>query len=238
MPRLAVADRPGIHPDASAACTWLAFDSLPPIRPPYLRHLPTHPHTPGATGPPYATHIATRINHMALLHTAAIAFPFQFPISPAGPSPRGRAIAIASAYMTSWTFSALSVELCRIGAPCAARPYACPKPLEFVSSWCISKYTYARIDCIGDTPTPVFGEPSCIVFICCVMLSRHVNMVAIAQLVEHLIVVQKVARSSRVSHPRSNPEIPTVSKPNESRGFLVSVTLGNNGDPATFTIPP
>ena len=26
-------------------------------------------------------------------------------------------------------------------------------------------------------------------------------MVAIAQLVEHLIVVQKVARSSRVSHP-------------------------------------
>lgn len=27
-------------------------------------------------------------------------------------------------------------------------------------------------------------------------------MVAIAQLVEHLIVVQKVARSSRVSHPK------------------------------------
>lgn len=102
-------------------------------------------------------------------------------------------------------FSAWSVELCRIGAPCAARSYACPKPLEFVSSWCISKYTYARIDCIGDTPTPVFGEPSCIVFICCVMLSRHVNMVAIAQLVEHLIVVQKVARSSRVSHPGQTP---------------------------------
>lgn len=29
-------------------------------------------------------------------------------------------------------------------------------------------------------------------------------MVAIAQLVEHLIVVQKVARSSRVSHPQQN----------------------------------
>lgn len=30
-------------------------------------------------------------------------------------------------------------------------------------------------------------------------------MVAIAQLVEHLIVVQKVARSSRVSHPTEDP---------------------------------
>ena len=30
-------------------------------------------------------------------------------------------------------------------------------------------------------------------------------MVAIAQSVEHLIVVQEVARSSRVSHPTSNP---------------------------------
>lgn len=91
MPRLAVADRPGIHPDASAACAWLAFDSLPPIRPPYLRHLPTHPHTPGAAGPPYATHIATRINHMAFLHIAAIAFPFWFPILPL-PAPRLEAV--------------------------------------------------------------------------------------------------------------------------------------------------
>lgn len=34
-------------------------------------------------------------------------------------------------------------------------------------------------------------------------------MVAIAQLVEHLIVVQKVARSSRVSHPdETSEEIP------------------------------
>ncbi len=31
-------------------------------------------------------------------------------------------------------------------------------------------------------------------------------MVAIAQLVEHLIVVQKVARSSRVSHPGKTSE--------------------------------
>ena len=30
---------------------------------------------------------------------------------------------------------------------------------------------------------------------------RFAHMVAIAQSVEHLIVVQKVARSSRVSHP-------------------------------------
>lgn len=38
-------------------------------------------------------------------------------------------------------------------------------------------------------------------------------MVAIAQLVEHLIVVQKVARSSRVSHP---------GKPRKTfRGFFV-----------------
>lgn len=36
-------------------------------------------------------------------------------------------------------------------------------------------------------------------------------MVAIAQLVEHLIVVQKVARSSRVSHP-TKPGIPLVSR--------------------------
>ncbi len=205
MPRLTVADSPGIHPDASAACTWLAFDSLPPIRPPYLRHLPTHPHTPGAAGPPYATHIATRINHMALLHTAAIAFPFWFSILSCRPlvsRPCNRHRIRLYDFMD---FSALSVELCRIGAPRAARSYACPKPLEFVSSWCISKYTYARIDCIGDTPTPVLGKPSCIVFICCVMLSRHVYMVAIAQLVEHLIVVQKVARSSRVSHPGQTP---------------------------------
>ncbi len=121
------------------------------------------------------------------------------------PAPRLEAVRHRIRLYDFTDFSALSVELCRIGAPCAARSYACPKPLEFVSSWCISKYTYARIDCIGDTPTPVFGEPSCIVFICCVMLSRHVNMVAIAQLVEHLIVVQKVARSSRVSHPGQTP---------------------------------
>ena len=43
----------------------------------------------------------------------------------------------------------------------------------------------------------------CIVFLCCVFRSaERMNMVAIAQSVEHLIVVQKVARSSRVSHPQ------------------------------------
>ena len=42
-------------------------------------------------------------------------------------------------------------------------------------------------------------------FICCPVLHGTVAMVAIAQLVEHLIVVQKVARSSRVSHPNENP---------------------------------
>ena len=41
-------------------------------------------------------------------------------------------------------------------------------------------------------------------------------MVAIAQSVEHLIVVQEVARSSRVSHPTSNPY-----SQQGSRGFLV-----------------
>ncbi len=34
-------------------------------------------------------------------------------------------------------------------------------------------------------------------------------MVAIAQLVEHLIVVQKVARSSRVSHPNETSGCPS-----------------------------
>lgn len=42
-------------------------------------------------------------------------------------------------------------------------------------------------------------------------------MVAIAQSVEHLIVVQEVARSSRVSHPTSNPY-----SRQGSRGFTVS----------------
>lgn len=104
MPRLAVADSSGIHPDASAACTWLTFDSLPPIRPPYLRHLPTHPHTPGAADPPYATHIATRINHMALLHTAAIVFSLSIPTTSLDDL---RAEAVRSPShpltMTSWT---------------------------------------------------------------------------------------------------------------------------------------
>lgn len=49
------------------------------------------------------------------------------------------------------------------------------------------------------------GQGGCIVFICCPVLHRIVAMVAIAQLVEHLIVVQKVARSSRVSHPTEDP---------------------------------
>ena len=40
-------------------------------------------------------------------------------------------------------------------------------------------------------------------------------MVAIAQSVEHLIVVQEVARSSRVSHPTSDPYSRLG-----SRGFL------------------
>ena len=35
-------------------------------------------------------------------------------------------------------------------------------------------------------------------------------MVDIAQLVEHLIVVQKVARSSRVIHPTENPPMRRV----------------------------
>lgn len=44
---------------------------------------------------------------------------------------------------------------------------------------------------------------SCIVFTCCAVPVRRdmLHMVDIAQLVEHLIVVQKVARSSRVIHP-------------------------------------
>ena len=42
-------------------------------------------------------------------------------------------------------------------------------------------------------------------------------MVAIAQSVEHLIVVQEVARSSRVSHPTLNPY-----SRHGSRGFTVS----------------
>lgn len=132
-------------------------------------------------------------------------FHFGFQYSPAGPSSRGRAIAIASAYMTSWTSLLCPLSYAALALPAPHAPMRAQNPLEFVSSWCISKYTYARIDCIGDTPTPVLGKPSCIVFICCVMLSRHVHMVAIAQLVEHLIVVQKVARSSRVSHPGQTP---------------------------------
>ena len=43
-------------------------------------------------------------------------------------------------------------------------------------------------------------------------------MVAIAQSVEHLIVVQEVARSSRVSHPTSNPYSRLG-----NRGFIIFV---------------
>ena len=48
--------------------------------------------------------------------------------------------------------------------------------------------------------------PSCIVSsVALIRDAGRFTMVAIAQSVEHLIVVQEVARSSRVSHPTSNP---------------------------------
>lgn len=43
-------------------------------------------------------------------------------------------------------------------------------------------------------------------------------MVAIAQSVEHLIVVQKVARSSRVGHPKHQA-------PPNWRGFVIGIDL-------------
>ena len=47
--------------------------------------------------------------------------------------------------------------------------------------------------------------PSCIVSsVALIRDAGRFTMVAIAQSVEHLIVVQEVARSSRVSHPTSN----------------------------------
>ena len=48
--------------------------------------------------------------------------------------------------------------------------------------------------------------PSCIVSsVALIRDAGRFTMVAIAQSVEHLIVVQEVARSSRVSHPTSPP---------------------------------
>ena len=44
-------------------------------------------------------------------------------------------------------------------------------------------------------------KPCIVITRCAKRFAVHMNMVDIAQLVEHLIVVQKVARSSRVIHP-------------------------------------
>lgn len=58
-------------------------------------------------------------------------------------------------------------------------------------------------------------QKSCIVSICCANSVRRMpHMVDIAQPVEQLIVVQQVARSSRVIHPTSTPR---------QAGFLFSV---------------
>ena len=51
--------------------------------------------------------------------------------------------------------------------------------------------------------------PSCIVSsVALIRDAGRFTMVAIAQSVEHLIVVQEVARSSRVSHPTFKPPTP------------------------------
>lgn len=60
---------------------------------------------------------------------------------------------------------------------------------------------------------------SCIVIVCCANVGNRIaTMVDIAQQVEHLIVVQKVARSNRVIHPSRNPYSRKV-----CRGFLIAL---------------
>lgn len=59
---------------------------------------------------------------------------------------------------------------------------------------------------MGHTSPACHVVPSCIVSsVALIRIAGRFTMVAIAQLVEHLIVVQEVARSSRVSHPTTNP---------------------------------
>ena len=59
---------------------------------------------------------------------------------------------------------------------------------------------------MGHTSPACHVAPSCIVSsVALIRIAGRFTMVAIAQLVEHLIVVQEVARSSRVSHPTTNP---------------------------------
>ena len=59
---------------------------------------------------------------------------------------------------------------------------------------------------MGHTSPACHVMPSCIVSsVALIRDAGRFTMVAIAQSVEHLIVVQEVARSSRVSHPTSNP---------------------------------
>ena len=55
---------------------------------------------------------------------------------------------------------------------------------------------------MGHTSPACHVMPSCIVSsVALIRIAGRFTMVAIAQSVEHLIVVQEVARSSRVSHP-------------------------------------
>lgn len=90
-------------------------------------------------------------------------------------------------------------------------------------------------------------EKVCIVSICCLPVLLETNMVAIAQLVEHLIVVQKVARSSRVGHPtktlpvsegsfvfpscypfsssRGSPIASLCTRPNEGAAYIVRIHM-------------
>lgn len=65
---------------------------------------------------------------------------------------------------------------------------------------------------------------SCIVIVCCANVGNRIaTMVDIAQQVEHLIVVQKVARSNRVIHPSRNPYSRKA-----CRGFLMHSPLPNS----------
>ena len=62
---------------------------------------------------------------------------------------------------------------------------------------------------MGHTSPACHVMPSCIVSsVALIRDAGRFTMVAIAQSVEHLIVVQEVARSSRVSHPTFKSLLP------------------------------
>lgn len=110
---------------------------------------------------------------------------------------------------------------CCYVAQCRNRP-APPCAVSVLYPLCSCTYKYSpqsRATPPRHRPTRrvhTLARHSCIVFTCCPVPNGTAAMVAIAQLVEHLIVVQKVARSSRVSHP-INPGLSF----DGSRGFLL-----------------